>query len=158
MTEKKVKNDPNIKANKDKYLELVNQIGITAINDEKIFLQSITFSCYYNENNDKQILFGHNRVIALIGDNILKAVLSIQFYKDNYLIESGELTKSKENLENNDNLEKIGNELELKNLFLHSNNDLDNSGMARGIEALIGCIHLCHGFEYAEKFVNLHII
>lgn len=153
-----LKTDINVEYQEKKFLNLVSDIGISEIKNKDIFIQAITFTSYYNENNKKHVLFGENRVIALIGDCILKSVLSIQMYDSDRYIKSGKLTSDKSKMERNQKLNGIGAKLELKEMFLHSNTDMDNDGIARGVEAIIGYIHMSYGIQKASKFIKSYII
>ncbi len=112
------------------------------------------------KNNDTYI----NEGIALVGDTILKLVLADKIFTEETKIK-GEITKSKEKLENNKNLFKISNNLKII-YYLHneihfygepnaSQNELVHldEGHDASIEAIIAAIYYDSSFDNAKHWI-----
>ena len=73
------------------------------LNDEKIALQAITCSNFAKEYNDcsSDKIYEHDG-LAVVGDAILKSVLSIDVFLSDQTITEGDLTNQKKAIENNE--------------------------------------------------------
>lgn len=107
-----------------------------------------------------------NSAIALVGDNVLKLALSHKFYKLG--ADKKTINKQKEAYENNKQLKKVCDKLELyKYAFnddnFYSDNLPNNKKLPRPkhdpyVEAVIGAIYLDKGFDYANEWINNQLI
>ncbi|MDE6585926.1 MAG: hypothetical protein K2K80_04525 [Clostridia bacterium] len=107
-----------------------------------------------------------NSAIALVGDNVLKLALSRKFYMLG--ADKKSINKQKEEYENNKQLKKVCDELEIyKYAFndenFYSDNLPNNKKLPRPkhdpyVEAVIGAIYLDRGFDYANEWINKQLI
>lgn len=103
--------------------------------------------------------FGHQGILATLGDAILKAVLVHQ------LIESGcdtaeKITDEKKEIENEKTLAVISQELMIGNFMLMSNGEKIQHAnkmskpLAETLEAVIGAIYLDGGYDTSMKVIK----
>lgn len=107
-----------------------------------------------------------NSAIALVGDNVLKLALSHKFYELGLYKKS--INKKKEEYENNKQLKKICDKLEIyrysfndENFYsanLPGNKKLPRPTHDPYVEAVIGAIYFDKGFDYAKEWINSQLI
>jgi ribonuclease-3 len=111
------------------------------------------------EKNQVAHDFGHQGILATLGDAILKAILVHQ------LIESGcdtakKITDEKKEIENRDILASISQELMIGNFMLMSNGEKIQHAnemptpLAETLEAVIGAIYLDAGYDTSMKVIK----
>ena len=141
----------------EKLQMLYDMIGFE-LNDEKIALTAITCSNFAKEYNDcsEDRIYEHDG-LAVVGDAILKAVLSINYFIPE--ITEGDLTDIKKNIESNAVLQELGNHMNLSKILFSSNTDLQGKKkIATAVEAIIGAIYFSHGFDACKQFIENKII
>lgn len=140
----KVDNDMNTA---EKLSELYRFIGFNI--DENLATIAITCSGYASENG-----FISQDAIALVGDHVLKMMITSNEFKKNHKLSKEELTNRYQLKESNKNLEAIGEKNKVKEFLLHSNTDLDGKKkLATSLEAIIGAIFLSEGIIKTEEFL-----
>lgn len=144
--------------NKEERLKKLYEIIGYPLRDQMIALTSITCSNFAKEYNECKIdkIYEHDG-LAVVGDAILKACLSIDFFTPE--ITEGEMTDLKKDIENNAVLQKLGYEMKLDEVLFYSNTDLQGKKkMATAVEAVIGAIYFSHGFEACQAFIQDKIL
>lgn len=129
------------------------------LNDEKIALQAITCSNFAKEYNDcsQDRIYEHDG-LAVVGDAILKSVLSIDAFLADQTITEGDLTNQKKAIENNASLQSIGIQMNLADILFYANTDLQGKKkIATAVEAIIGAIYFSHGFDACIDFIHRHM-
>ena len=104
-----------------------------------------------------------NTALATVGDAILKAILSDYFFSSNCEARKGEITKSKEKLENNSVLYEVMGRFDLKQytyndyaFFTDPQEDHQKVGDSKHnqyIEAIVAAIYYDQGFDKAKDWV-----
>jgi len=104
----------------------------------KILLQALTTPQYGNEN---KLL--HYEILETLGDAVIKLIFSLKMYNKGE-DDPGNLTKTKQRLEDNQTFLKVANEMELWSYIIASNKQKieDTSIMAEVFEAICGAIFL----------------
>ena len=103
--------------------------------------------------------YGHQEIYATLGDAVLKAVLVHKLIDLGYDTK-GDITSTKESIENREKLSKIGEKLGIDGFMLTSKNEddqqikTDPKPLAETLEALIGAIYLDGGYDAAKEFVS----
>ena len=146
-----------LSAKKEKLNKLYQVIGFQ-LNDEKIALTALTCSNFAKEYNDcsEDKIYEHDG-LAVVGDAILKAVLSIAYFTPE--ITEGDLTDIKKNIECNAVLQELGYQMDLPSILFSSNTDLQGKKkIATAVEAIIGAIYFSHGFDACKSFIEDKII
>ena len=142
---------------KDKLKKLYQMIGFQLKNEE-IALVSITCSNFAKEYNDcsSDKIYEHDG-LAVVGDAILKASLSILHFTPE--ITEGKLTDIKQKIENNHVLQELGMKLMLPDILFYANTDLQGKKkIATAVEAIIGAIYFSDGFEACQTFIQDKVI
>ena len=120
-------------------------------NKPEMLLQALTTPQYANE---KKIL--HYQILETLGDAVIKLIFSLKLY-NNGEIDPGKLTKTKQQLEDNQTFQKIGMEMELwKYIFSSKRQKVkDTSILADVFEAICGAIFLDSGnnLQVVEKII-----
>lgn len=145
-------------ATKDLKLQRLYDVIGFPLRDDLLGLLAITCSNFAKEYNDcaPDKIYEHDG-LAVVGDAILKAILSIEYF--NPEITEGKLTDIKKDIENNAVLQELGQRLDLPNILFSSNTDLQGKKkMATAIEAIIGAIYFSHGFDACKDFVKQTIV
>lgn len=103
-----------------------------------------------------------NSAIALVGDNVLKLVLSHRLYNEN--LDKQFINDKKEEDENNKLLKKVCdcwkvyeyafNDENFYSVNLADHKKLPHPAHDPYVEAIIGAIYLDRGFDYANKWIN----
>lgn len=143
---------------KHEKLQMLHDMIGFELNDEKIALTAITCSNFAKEYNDcsEDRIYEHDG-LAVVGDAILKAVLSITYFTPE--ITEGDLTDIKKNIESNAVLQELGNHMNLSEILFSSNTDLQGKKkIATAVEAIIGAIYFSHGFNACKQFIENKII
>lgn len=139
---------------KDERLKkLYDMIGYP-LRDEKIALTAITCSNFAKEYNECKIdkIYEHDG-LAVVGDAVLKACLSIAFFSPE--LTEGTITDMKKEVENNAVLQEIGYQMKLEEVLFYSNTDLQGKKkVATAVEAIIGAIYFSHGFDACQIFIK----
>lgn len=141
----------------EKLDKLYQMIGYQ-LKDEHMALTAITCSNFAKEYNDcsEEKIYEHDG-LAVVGDAILKTVLSIAYFTPE--IKEGDLTNIKKDIENNAVLQKLGYEMNLPDILFYSNTDLQGKKkIATAVEAIIGALYFSHGFDACIAFVNEKIV
>lgn len=136
-----------------KLQKLYQMIGFS-LKDENIALTAITCSNFAKEYNDlaKDKIYEHDG-LAVVGDAVLKTVLSAAFFTP--AMTEGDLTSIKQGIENNATLQDLGLKLELPEILFYSNTDLQGKKkIATAVEAIIGAIYFSHGFDACHEFIH----
>ena len=104
-----------------------------------------------------------NTALATVGDAILKAILTDYFFSSNCEARKGEITKSKEKLENNKVLYEVMKRFDLKQytyndyvFFTDLQKDhqkVSDSKHNQYIEAIVAAIYYDQGFDKAKEWV-----
>ncbi len=104
----------------------------------KILLQALTTPQYGNEN---KLL--HYEILETLGDAVIKLIFSLKMYNKGE-DDPGNLTKTKQRLEDNQTFLKVANEMELWSYIIASNKQKieGTSIMAEVFEAICGAIFL----------------
>lgn len=145
-------------ATKEEKLRKLYQVIGFELKDEKIALTALTCSNFAKEYNDcsSDRIYEHDG-LAVVGDAILKAVLSIAYFTPE--ITEGDLTDIKKNIECNAVLQELGNKMDLPHILFSSNTDLlGKKKIATAVEAVIGAIYFSHGFDACKAFIEEKII
>ena len=120
-------------------------------NEPEILLQALTTPQFANE---KKLL--HYQILETLGDAIIKLILSLKLYNTGE-VDPGELTKTKQHLEDNQTFQKIAEEMELcKYIFSSKKQKVkDTSILADVFEAICGAIFLDSGnnLQVVEKII-----
>ena len=139
--------------------QLETLVGVI-LNDPIIALQALTcsgFAKQYNDVSNDKIL-DHDG-LATLGDAVLKTIIAENLFRKDPSISSGSLTIVKRDLENNPELQSIGQALQIKYLLFSCNNETDgNKKLATAIEAIIGAIYLSNGLQDTKNFVDKYIL
>ena len=134
-----------------KIKKLENRLG-HSFKDKNELMRALTHPSFSKEEREKRIGARdclHQSIYATLGDAVLKAVF-ISILMDKGLKTKGDITISKEDLENNLQLAKVGKRLHLleENYVLHRAGDgekLEEASVALysdTVEAIIGAIYL----------------
>ena len=142
----------------DKIIKLEEIIGLK-FNKRQWAIQAITSISFSNDYNKKHKEIYNQNALAILGDAILKSVISETLLKKERSITKGELTETKKELESNDKLHKIGLQLGVKECLLFTDSEEINVyKIATTIEAIIGAIYLSNGIRATKRFVTDKII
>ncbi|MCD4827483.1 MAG: hypothetical protein K8Q99_06890 [Acholeplasmataceae bacterium] len=140
--------DNKIKDKEDKLEKLFKFIGYKIRSDYAEI--AITCSAYANENE----LISQDS-LAVVGDHIIKLILTSKAYKNNPHISKMDITNEFQKIETNKHLEMIGARFEIKDFLFSKNTDLDGTKkLATSIEAIIGAIYLSEGIDKATLFAE----
>lgn len=129
------------------------------LKDENIALQAITCSNFAKEYNDcsSDKIYEHDG-LAVVGDAILKSVLSIDAFLADITITEGDLTNQKKAIENNASLQSLGLQMNLPEILFYANTDLQGKKkIATAVEAIIGAIYFSHGFDACIDFIHRYM-
>lgn len=104
----------------------------------KLLLQALTTPLFGNENK-----VPHYEILETLGDAVIKLILSIHLYNKGEN-DPGNLTKTKQRLEDNQTFLKIANEMELWRYIFASNKQKieDTSILAEVFEAICGAMYI----------------
>ena len=120
-------------------------------NEPEMLLQALTTTQFANE---KKIL--HYQILETLGDAVIKLILSLKLYNKGE-VDPGELTKTKQHLEDNQTFQKIAMEMELYKYIFSSKKQKvrDTSILADVFEAICGAIFLDSGnnLQVVEKII-----
>jgi len=120
-------------------------------NKPELLLQALTTPQFGNE---KGIL--HYQILETLGDAILKLILSLKLYNKGE-VDPGELTKTKQHLEDNQTFQKIAMEMELGKFIFSSKKQRvkDTLILADVFEAICGAIFIDSGnnLQVVEKII-----
>jgi len=107
----------------------------------KMLLQALTTPRYGNENN-----LPHYDILETLGDAVIKLIFSLKLYNKGE-DDPGNLTKTKQCLEDNRTFLKVANEMELWRYIIASNKQKieGTSIMAEVFEAICGAIYIDSG-------------
>jgi dsRNA-specific ribonuclease len=142
----------------DKILRLEEILGLK-FNKRQWAIQAITSISFSNDYNKKHKEIYNQNAIAILGDAILKSVISETLLKKERSITKGELTETKKMMECNETLYNIGLQLDVKDcLLVTDSEDLTVYKIATTIEAIIGAIYLSNGIRATKRFVMDKII
>lgn len=132
----------------NKVAKLYEFIGFRVRKD----LAEIAITCSGYANDHKTI---SQDALALVGDHVIKMLLTSSEFMNDIKISKKRLNDKYQLLETNENLELIGERLNIKEFLLYVNTDLDgNKKLATSIEAIIGAIYLSEGIKKAEEFAS----
>jgi ribonuclease-3 len=140
--------------------ELENKIGVKFKNSD-LLLQALTHRSYINENPKWKL--DHNERLEFLGDAVLELVVTEYLYQ-NYPNPEGELTNWRAALVNSVMLSKISKKIDLNDFLLLSKGESKDTGRARQyilantMEAIIGAIHLDHGYSAAAGFISEFVL
>lgn len=129
------------------------------LKDESIALQAITCSNFAKEYNDcsEDKIYEHDG-LAVVGDAILKSVLSMDAFLADKTITEGDLTNQKKAIENNASLQSLGIQMNLPDILFYANTDLQGKKkIATAVEAIIGAIYFSHGFDACIDFIHRYV-
>lgn len=124
-------------------------------------ITALTHRSYVNEH--KKSASEHNERLEFLGDAVLELVVTDFLYR-NYQEPEGVLTSWRASLVRTESIADAGKKLGYEPLVRMSRGEKQGSERARqqilanAFEAVIGAIYLEKGYEYAEKFVEKHII
>ena len=92
--------------------------------------------------------------LEFLGDSVLGTIISCYLFEKYASSNEGYLTQMKSKIVNRKNLNRLGDELDLKNL-IRNNNSLTLSENISGnlLEALIGSLYLDFNYEFCHKIV-----
>jgi len=107
----------------------------------KILLQALTTPRYGNENK-----LPHYEILETLGDAVVKLIISLKLYNKGE-DDPGNLTKTKQRLEDNRTFLKIANEMELwRYIFASSKQKIEGTSiLAEVFEAICGAIYIDSG-------------
>jgi len=123
---------------------LKKKLGITLENDD---LLKTAISTRAARNENPETIKEDNESLELLGDSVLKFLLSENLYKSKPNPE-GKMTIMRTEIENNETLASIAKELDLKPHLFLSEGEKKSSGksertlLANALEAIIGAIYL----------------
>ena len=132
--------------------ELENKIGITFLN-KSLLNQSLTHSSYAHESRNK---LHDNERLELLGDAVIKLVISEYLYNKFPTYQEGDLTKIRAVAISDDILGSVAKRTQLGMYLMLGSNERRTGGMdrksnlANALEALIGAIHLDAGLGKAR--------
>lgn len=132
-----------------KRIEELNKLVGQIINYE---LAKIAISCSAYAKEEKTI---SQDSLAILGDHIIKLLLSSsQFHSNNNIIKK-DLHRYVDYNGQNKKLETIAKRLAIDSILLQTNTDLrGNKKRATSLEAIFGAIFLSNGFEAAKAFAD----
>lgn len=122
------------------------------------------FNLEIKENLGHQIFLTHAKAnlmdlngpkeLAMVGDNVLKLLLSLRFYKEGYSSEYIEINKQK--LESNEYIGTLAKKSpKISNYLIAADkNSLGLRDWSTFFEALLGAIYLSEGMEQVESFLK----
>lgn len=134
--------------------------GIT-INDQKIFLESMTHRSYLNEHRDADR--HHNERLEFLGDAVLELVVTEHLFST-FTNPEGDMTAWRASLVNGEMLARVAREMGIEEFLMMSKGEAQDTGRARNyllanaMEAIIGAIHLDSGYAQATEFIHKFII
>lgn len=140
--------------NKEERLKKLYDIIGYPLRNQDISLCAITCSNFAKEYNEckQDVIYEHDG-LAVVGDAVLKAVISIHFFSPE--LTEGYLTDRKKELESNASLQEIAYKLKIDEILFSSNTDLQGKKkMATAVEAIIGALYFSHGFEACQTFIK----
>jgi len=119
----------------------------------KLLLQALTTPQYGNENN-----MSHYEILENLGDSVIKLIFSMKLYNEGE-DDPGNLTKTKQRLEDNQTFIKIANEMELWKYIVASNKQpIEGTAiLAEVFEAICGAIYLDSSYDLSiveQKIVD----
>jgi len=148
----------NLMAKPLPFINLEKEIGVHFRNKD-LLMQALTHRSAVRGNG----MQGHNERFEFLGDAVLELVTTeylFQFHEKS----EGELTNWRAALVKGEHLSSIARELKLGDYLYLSRGEESSGGrekdstLANTLEALIGAIHLDHGFEEAQEFCNKFIL
>jgi ribonuclease-3 len=127
----------------NKFQDLLNY----RFNNPKILLQALTTPRYGNENN-----LPHYEILENLGDAVIKLIFSVRLYNEGEQ-DPGNLTKTKQRLEDNQTLLRVANEMELsKFIFASDKQKIEGTSILPDVfEAICGAI-------YIDSIQNLNVV
>lgn len=127
----------------------INRIVRRQIKDVDVYKAAFSL-----RNRQKKLSKNHER-LEFLGDAILGAIMSSYLYQVYPNENEGYLTQMKAKVVSRENLNRLGEELELKELISakHKKGNLSNHIDGNLFEALIGAIYLDFGYDICEKIV-----
>jgi len=132
--------------------ELEDKVGITFLN-KSLLNQSLTHSSYAHESRNK---LPDNERLELLGDAVIKLVISEYLYNKFPTYQEGDLTKIRAVAISDDILAVVSKKIKLGMYILLGSNERRTGGMdrksnlANALEALIGAIYLDAGLGKAR--------
>jgi len=117
-----------------------------------------TFTHPVNKKNKNNSLLNYER-LEFLGDSVLGMIISEYLFDKKQSEPEGYLTQMRSKFVNRNNLNAIGDKLQLIK-FLTNSKDTNLGKNVNGnlLEALIGAIYKDRGLVYAKKFVFNHIL
>ncbi len=151
-----MKNNPQSTTNPDFLAKLRDSFS-----DNTIFDTALTHRSWINEHPG---IRQHNERLEFLGDAVLQLAVSTHLFNNFPEEKEGFMTNLRSNLVNTVNLAKMAQRLNLGEYIFLSKGEEDGGGrtnssvLADSIEALIGAIYLDLGMEFAQKFINDHLL
>jgi ribonuclease III len=143
---------------------LETKIGIR-FNNINLLKEALTHRSYLNERSNWPV--PHNERLEFLGDAVLELAVSEKLFTRFPEYPEGQLTVLRAALVNYQILGRIADEIGMAKFMLMSkgergdNNRAKEVILANAFEALVGAIHLDHGFDtvskFVEKFLMVHL-
>ena len=128
---------------------------------EKYLIQALTRKGYAKERVEAHEKCESQEDLAVLGDGILRAVLTELLMKEGYTTK-GDLTKKRSKLENNATLASIADErgigkdaIRLTKTELNKWEESEETILSDTLEALIGAIHLASGYARCRLLIKM---
>ncbi len=130
----------------------MNKWGISIPTD--LFYTSLTHPTYHNINASEP---DYDR-LEFLGDAVLSLIVAEYVFKDEKILNEGQMTRKRASLVNNDYLASVFDELDVHHLIRASKNyNLSVKDRANFFEAILGAIFLAEGFKKCRNFwIKLH--
>lgn len=122
------------------------------VRQRSVYEEALTHSSMLD--GDKSGLKSNER-LEFLGDVVLDMTMANYLYKSFPEAQEGELTKRKSRIVNRENLNLLGKNMGLHHL-IHAKmrrEDIHDSMVGNALEALIGALHLDHGFMKTQRAV-----
>lgn len=131
---------------------LLKDLGIDAIHTPK-FIEALTHKSFLHENPDFQGT-SYQR-LEFLGDSVLGLFVTTELYLRHPTLSEGELSKLKSFIVREETLAQLARALNLDQLMLVGKGEerdlVDNDSlMADALEAVLGAVYMCQGFEHAR--------
>lgn len=117
------------------------------VQNAELFVEAFSLKC---PNNKSKLNYER---LEFLGDSVLGAIISGHLFVTYPKANEGFLTQMKSKIVNRKNLNKLGDELQLKELILTQSNNLSENITGNLFEALIGAIYIDVGYKECKNLV-----
>tara|TARA_Y100000768_G_scaffold364648_1_gene325263 strand:- start:186 stop:878 length:693 start_codon:yes stop_codon:yes gene_type:complete len=119
--------------------------------------QALTHPSHYKDTNSKKLFSNQFERLEFLGDRVLGVIIAYLLVKKFKEFDEGDLSKKYSYLVQKKFLQKISDNLLIKDILLYNfkkNNKMNASILSDAVESLIGAIFLDGGYKASFNFIN----